>query len=116
VLRFLEVDDGVTVDVTEANPTVRMRSQRMDTLVHDLSVGQGRAALAVKRALKLITPRGLRRGALRRVQRSLVVAEPPPEDTELMLEIRRRYEPEVRALSDYLGRDLTTLWGYDRLA
>ena len=32
-----------------------------------------------------------------------------------MLELRRRFEAEVHALSDYLGRDLVTLWGYDRI-
>ncbi len=31
-----------------------------------------------------------------------------------MLELRRRYKPEVAAFSDYIGRDLVKLWGYDR--
>jgi hypothetical protein len=32
-----------------------------------------------------------------------------------MLELRRRYRDEVLALSDYLDRDLVSLWGYDEL-
>ncbi len=32
-----------------------------------------------------------------------------------MLELRRRFEPEVVALSEYLDRDLVSLWGYDAL-
>ena len=32
-----------------------------------------------------------------------------------MHELRLRFKPEVEALSDYLGRDLVSLWGYDRL-
>ncbi len=32
-----------------------------------------------------------------------------------MLELRRRFSSEVEALSEYLARDLVTLWGYDRL-
>jgi hypothetical protein len=32
-----------------------------------------------------------------------------------MLELRRRFKPEVTALSEYLGRDLVALWGYDHL-
>ena len=32
-----------------------------------------------------------------------------------MLELRRRFKPEAQALSEYLGRDLVSLWGYDRL-
>ena len=30
-----------------------------------------------------------------------------------MLELRRRFKPEVEATSEYLGRDLVALWGYD---
>ena len=29
-----------------------------------------------------------------------------------MLEIRRRCKPEVVTLSEYLKRDMVTLWGY----
>jgi hypothetical protein len=32
-----------------------------------------------------------------------------------MLDLRRRLEPEVVALSEYLGRDLVRLWGYEEL-
>ena len=40
---------------------------------------------------------------------------PPPPDEALMLELRRRFKHEVVAISEYLGRDLVTLWGYDHL-
>ena len=30
-----------------------------------------------------------------------------------MLELRRRYKPNVKALGECLGRDLVGLWGYD---
>jgi hypothetical protein len=43
----------------------------------------------------------------------LVYTQPSAPDERLMLELRRRFKPEVEALSDYLGRDLVTLWGYD---
>ena len=29
-----------------------------------------------------------------------------------MRELRARFKPEVVALSEYLGRDLVSLWGY----
>jgi hypothetical protein len=45
----------------------------------------------------------------------LVLAPPAPVDEGLMLELRRRYKPEVVAVSEYLGRDLVSLWGYDEL-
>jgi hypothetical protein len=40
---------------------------------------------------------------------------PGGSDEELMLELRRRFKPEVESLGDYLGRDLVGQWGYERL-
>jgi hypothetical protein len=115
VLRFLDVDDSVPIDALQANPTVRVRSQRLNELVHGLSVGHGRVSRTAKAGVKALTPRRLRRGALEVTQRRLVFAEPDPPDGELMLELRRRFKGEVVALSEYLGRDLVTLWGYDSI-
>jgi hypothetical protein len=111
VLRFLEVDD-VAIEPVEANPTVRARSQRLHELLHAVSVGHGSLSLAVKGAVKALTPTGLRRRARDAAQRRIVFAEPSPPDAELMAELRRRFKGEVVALSEYLGRDLVTLWGY----
>ena len=40
----------------------------------------------------------------------------PPEvpDEEFMLELRRRFKPQVQEFGDYIGRDLVGFWGYDR--
>ncbi len=35
---------------------------------------------------------------------------------QFMRELRHRFKGEVEAVSEYLGRDLLTLWGYDRLS
>jgi hypothetical protein len=113
VLRFLDVDDRVPLEAIEANPTVRARSQRLNELVHAVSVGRGPLSLTVKGAIKALTPTRLRRRARDAVQRHLVFGEPSPPDAELMAKVRRRFAPEVEALSEYLGRDLVTLWGYD---
>ena len=54
--------------------------------------------------------------ARRRVRagwRRLVYAAPRPPDPQLMLELRRRFKPEVQAAGEYLGRDLVSLWGYE---
>jgi hypothetical protein len=115
VLRFLDVDDSAPIAELHANPTVRVRSQRLNELVHGLSVGHGPATRAVKAGVKAVTPRRLRRGALNATQRHLVYAPPLPADEQLMLELRRRYKGEVAALGEYLDRDLLTLWGYDRI-
>jgi hypothetical protein len=116
VLRFLEVDDSRPLALVEANPSVRLRSRRMDELVNSLSHGRGGASRALKTAVKTLTPRGLRRGTLASIQRRVVYGEPPPADPALTLELRRRFAGEVRALSEYLDCDLVALWGYDELA
>lgn len=114
VLSVLEVDDSYPIPVMDVNPTRRsMRSQRLDDVVHALSVGRGPFSHAAKATVKALTPRQLRRDALRATQRRLVYGAPPPEDLHFMAELRRRFRPEVVALGDYLGRDLVSLWGYD---
>ncbi len=115
VLRFLDVDDTVAVQASEANPTVALRSQRLDDLVHSISVGGGPVSLAAKRAVKTVAPRRVRRAALGVVRRRVLHGRPDVPDERLMGELRARFRPEVVALSEYLGRDLVSLWGYERL-
>jgi hypothetical protein len=112
VLRFLEVEETAPIELREANATVGIRSQRLHGLLHAVSVGRSPASLAVKGAIKAVTPRGLRRGALRATQRRVVYSAPDPPDPQLTSELRRRFKGEVSALSEYLGRDLLSLWGY----
>jgi Sulfotransferase family len=115
VLSFLGVEQDVPIATTEANPTVRVRSQRMHELLHALYVGHGPISRTVKASIKAVTPRALRRKVVFGAQKRLVFTEPLPPDEEFMNELRRRFKPEVVALSEYLGRDLAGLWGYDRL-
>jgi hypothetical protein len=115
VLRFLGVDDSAPIEVKDANPTLGVRSQQLHRLVHAVSVGNGPVSRAVHRAVKAVTPRQLRREALHATQNRLLYVDPQSPDERLMSELRRRFTPEVVALSEYLGRDLVTLWGYDRL-
>jgi hypothetical protein len=115
VLRFLEVDDRAPIDLTEANPTVRLRSQTIDELLRSIYQGRGTTARAVKAAVKALTPTSVRRQALHAAQRHVVYGNPRQPDESLMLELRHRFRGEVVALSEYLGRDLVTLWGYDSI-
>ena len=66
------------------------------------------------RAIKAVVPRGIRQGAAERVQASLHTAPPPPDEA-LMAELRVRLKPQVEALSEHLGRDLVSLWGYQQV-
>jgi Sulfotransferase domain len=115
VRRFLGVDDSEPVRVVDSNPTVRVRNQFLDELVHAVSTGRGRGYRVAQSALKAVAPRELRRGALTLTRRRVVHGSPRPVDEEFMLALRRRFTPEVAALSEHLDRDLLGLWGYDRL-
>jgi hypothetical protein len=116
VLRFLEVDELAPIEVVEANPTVAVRSLHLHRAVQAVQVGNGPVAETVKASLKTITSRRLRHAGLRAVRRGVVFGAPSPPDAELMAQLRRRFAPEVMALSEYLERDLVGLWGYDGLA
>lgn len=113
VLRFLDVDDGHPINAVHANPSFRARSQRAHELLHAISVGRGPISLALRGAIKAVTPRHLRRGALQTIRERVIYTQPEPVDEQFMLELRRRFAPEVVAVSEYLGRDLVRLWGYD---
>jgi hypothetical protein len=113
VLRFLEVDDSIEIKPVEANPTVRVRSQRTGEMVGALSMGRSPVARTANKLLKAVTSERLRREALDTVKRMAVDTDPPRPDDEFMSELRRRFKGEVVAASEYLERDLVSLWGYD---
>lgn len=116
VMRFLEVDDAVALEQTEANPTVRVRSQRLNILTRSVYKGSGPISRTAKATIKAIVPsRRVRRRMLDATQRRVVYADPQQPDEDLMLELRRRFKPQVEAASEHLGRDLVALWGYDRI-
>jgi hypothetical protein len=115
VLRFLEVDDAIEIESTEANPTLRVRSQRGERLLNAVSVGKGPISRGVKGAVKTVMPERLRRRAHRAAVKMVIETEPRPPSEEFMAALRRRFEGEVRAVSEYLERDLVKLWGYDEL-
>jgi hypothetical protein len=115
VMRFLEVDDSQPVEALDVNPTVILRSPRVDRFRQSLRQGRGPVLGTARAAGKALTTRRIRESAFYPLQRRLVYREPPPPDQDFMLELRRRFKGEVLALSEYLDRDLVSLWGYDRL-
>jgi hypothetical protein len=116
VMRFLGIDDVAPIETIDANPTVGARSQVVHELVHTVAVGRGPVSLRVKGALKVLIPQRPRRRLLGALRRSVVYGAPPAPDEQLMRELRLGLRGEVAALSDYLGRDLVSLWGYDKLS
>jgi hypothetical protein len=111
VLRFLDVDDNAAIESVEANPTVEVRSARLDGAFRQLYSRHGRLA----RTARAVLPAGARRAAAATFRRRVLYGSPPALDEELMRELRVRFKGEVVALSEYLDRDLVTLWGYGEL-
>jgi hypothetical protein len=113
VLQFLGVDDGAPIEVKNVNVTTRtVRSWRVKRLLYSISKGQSPLARSTKATIKTLTPRQLRRDTVKAIRRRAVTTEPPPPDEALILELRARFKGEVLALSEYLDRDLVSLWGY----
>lgn len=115
VLRFLEVDDTHPIESVDTKPVKAIRSLPL----HQLAGAGKRAhknpgnASPLERAVHKLTPGFMRDESFRKKWRRMVYSAPPPPDEEFMLELRRRFKPEVQALSDYLGQDLLAAWGYD---
>jgi len=113
--RFLGVEERPVEEVA-VNVTKRyVRSQQVDDLVFSVTMGKGALSKSAKTAIKAVSPKRLRHRVMHTIRRRVVLADAPPEDELLMLELRRRFKDEVIAVSEFLGRDLVALWGYDKL-
>jgi Sulfotransferase family len=115
VLRFLGVDDSVSLALVSANPTLAVRSVRLRSAVRDVRLGAGPVSRAVRGAVVGLTSSRVRRELLHPIRRRVLYSSPAPPDERFMLELRRRFKGEVVALSEYLDRDLIAEWGYDRI-
>ena len=117
VLRFLKLDDSCTIEPVETERLKGVRSLRLMQWRFAVSVVRRRAAASGRavKAVNALIPTLPRTGRVGRLRRRMAYGEPPPPDEALMLELRRRYKGEVVALSEYLGRDLVALWGYDKI-
>jgi hypothetical protein len=113
VLRFLDVDESAPLTVMEANPSVNVRAVRLDAMVREVREGRTGSSRAVRQAVRALTTQRLREGVLYPLRRRLVYGASQAPDAGLMAELRHRFKGEVVALSEYLDRDLVTLWGYE---
>jgi Sulfotransferase domain len=117
VQRFLDVDDTAPLRAVETKPLNTVRSMRMHELrrrVRHADFDPDAAGL-LSRAMATLVPKELRRGMLSKAFRGVAYSHSRPTDERLMLELRRRFADRVEEASEYLGRDLVALWGYDRL-
>jgi hypothetical protein len=112
VMRFLEVDADAPLEpiVTRGGEQKAVRFMPLHKLSRTVKLAREKPqnAKPVVRAVATLAPR-----RAQVLWKHLVYTQPSAPDERLMLELRRRFKPEVEALSDYLGRDLVSLWGYD---
>ena len=88
ILRFLEVDETVSLPTLKANQSVRVRSRRAETLVDTVSSGRGRSLSILKSAIVAVTPQSLRRGAQSAILDHIAYTKPPGPDPVLMRTLR----------------------------
>jgi sulfotransferase family protein len=112
VLRFLDVDEQAPIELFEANPTVGVRSMRVDAAVRGLYMGSSPLVRGARATAKALVPARVRSSVIGAMRRRVVYAPAPATDEHVMLELRRRYKGEVVALGEHLGRDLVAEWGY----
>ena len=118
VLRFLDVDDSYEFQPVE---TRRARKAVRFKLLHRTAISLQRArrrpaqAGRASRTVEALTAAAVRNDAVQSLMRRVVFSVPAPPDEQVARELRRRFKPEVQALSEYLGRDMIHDWGYDAI-
>jgi len=117
VQRFLEVDDKLPLEPVDTKPLDAVRSVRLHGLLRAVRRAEHNPAQAspLVRALSASVPKRVRRGVLSKAYRGVTYAAPKPPNEQFMRELRRRCRDEVVAISEYLDRDLVSLWGYGKL-
>jgi Sulfotransferase family len=117
VLRFLGADERQPVVQIDTRPLREVRSGLLHRVTAEMRRARKNPAAAgrLARAADAVLPERLRRPALTAGWRRAVYTQPRPPDPQLMLALRRRFEPEVRAAGELLGRDLVSLWGYEHI-
>jgi Sulfotransferase family len=110
---FLEVERRQLAPLEANVTTSTIRAPQTDTFLTALSIGRRGLVRPANAAVKLMTTRRMRRRAIQVLRQRVVVGEPEPLDPEFAAELRRRFKPEVAAISEQLGRDLVSLWGYE---
>ncbi len=116
VLRFLEVDEQVPVTQVDTRPLKDVRFQPLHMLSASMQEARRNPAAVspAVRAIDALVPAAARE-VLGEHWRRVVYRPRKPPDESFLRELRLRFKPEVEAAGEYLGRDLVSLWGYDRL-
>lgn len=99
-LQFLGVRDDFAPEFGVVNPNKRARSRRLRAFVQA-------PPESVKRLSRLLFPRSVRQRVMKGLEGANIRYEArPPLDPALRAELAERFEPEVAALEQLLGREL----------
>jgi Sulfotransferase family len=116
LISFLDVDESYPLEVEHVNLTNRrVRSVPIYNLSRVLKQGKGPVSGRLKALGKRLMSDEVRKSLLWPIHGRIMYGKPDPPDERVMLELRRRFKPEVVAFGELLDRDLVSLWGYDRL-
>ena len=83
VLRFLGVDETVPLELVSANPTVAVRSLRVQTAVRVVRQGRDPVSRGAQGAVIALTSSRMRRDVLHPMRRRVLYSAPPPPDESL---------------------------------
>ncbi|MFQ5571827.1 MAG: sulfotransferase [Rhodothermales bacterium] len=112
VLAFLDVDPTFTPkDFQIHNRGAVLRSRHLRRIIHKVAFGEGWAA-PLKPVLKRLLPVHLRRTLMHKTFKRFVFKPKQPLDPALVYELKQTFRDEVIRLSEFLGRDMLSLWGY----
>jgi hypothetical protein len=117
VVDFLGLDTSVPIAQVETKPLTDVRSMRLHRLrrvIRRAHLHPGAKGPLV-RMLDAVAPQRLSGDAISAAFRRVAYRPQQPADEELMRRLRRRFKPQVVEASAYLGRDLTSQWGYERI-
>jgi hypothetical protein len=118
VFEFLGLDADVPIEPVETKPLEDVRSMRMHKLrraIRAAGLNPAKRGRLV-RTVDAVAPGPLSSRSIAAAFRRVAYRPQRPADERLMLELRRRFKPDVQEVSEYLGRDLVAQWGYDRIS
>ncbi len=114
VLGFLGVDATLPIAPVETTPLKAVRSRRLHQLRR--AIRKARLHPGAKGPLvRTLDAIGLSGDSISAAFRRLAYRPQRPADEALMQRLRVSFKPEVVAVSEYLGRDLVSEWGYERI-
>ena len=117
MLSFLDLPDAGEVAPVQTGTLPSIRSQTLHQLGRVVLIARRNpeSTSPLMRAVNAAIPSSWDGERVRRAWAKVTYGPPEPPDEELMRSLRRRFFPEVEAFGESIGRDLVSLWGYDRL-